>query len=65
MAMTDYRPTRIAGVEPGTGALALATCLAFSTGIATITQSVFTTLVACVSIVAGLTLVLNILPHRA
>ncbi|MGK8522433.1 hypothetical protein NG2371_02503 [Nocardia gamkensis] len=52
-------------MEPGTGALALATCLAFSIGIATITQSAFTTLVACVSIVAGLTLVLNILPHRA
>ncbi|MBF6336649.1 hypothetical protein IU450_12220 [Nocardia abscessus] len=64
MAMTDHRPTRIAGVEPGTGALAFATCLAFSIGIATITQSVFATLVAGVSIVAGLTLVLNILPHR-
>ncbi|MGQ4618712.1 hypothetical protein [Nocardia sp. R7R-8] len=63
--MTDHRPTRIAGVEPGTGALALTTCLAFSIGIATLTQSALTTLVACVSIVAGLTLVLNILPHKA
>ncbi len=52
-------------MEPGTGALALTTCLAFSIGIAMITQSALTTLVACVSIVAGLTLVLNILPHKA
>ncbi|WP_330230774.1 hypothetical protein OHA40_33385 [Nocardia sp. NBC_00508] len=62
--MTDHRPTRIAGVERGTGALALATCLAFSIGIAMLTQSLFSTLVACASIVAGVTLVLNILPHR-
>ncbi|WP_406276161.1 hypothetical protein OH799_04750 [Nocardia sp. NBC_00881] len=63
--MTDHRPTRIAGVEPGTGALALSTCLAFSIGIAAITQAVFPTLVACLSIMAGLALVLNILPHKA
>ncbi|MBF6191750.1 hypothetical protein IU475_11225 [Nocardia beijingensis] len=65
MAMTDYRPTRIAGVDPGTGALALTTCLAFSIGIATLTQSALATLLACLSIVAGLTLVLNILPRKA
>ncbi|WP_083889373.1 hypothetical protein [Nocardia pneumoniae] len=63
--MTDHRPTRIAGVERGTGALALATCLAFSLGIAALTQSAFSTLVASASIVSGVTLVLNILPRKA
>ncbi|WP_084654672.1 hypothetical protein [Nocardia altamirensis] len=65
MTSTDHRPTRIAGVESGTAVLAFATCLAFSIGIGFLTQSAVTTVLACLSIAAGLALVLNILPHKA
>ncbi|GAB2679555.1 hypothetical protein ACWDYH_12975 [Nocardia goodfellowii] len=63
--MTDHRPTRIAGMEPGTAVLAASTCLAFSAGIAAITRSPGITLTACASLAIGLALVLNILPHKA
>ncbi|WP_433663773.1 hypothetical protein ACQPW1_17700 [Nocardia sp. CA-128927] len=62
--MIDQRPTRIAGVEPGTAVLAAATCLALTIGVAAMTESVVATVAACVSIVAGLALVLIILPHK-
>ncbi|PXX60887.1 hypothetical protein DFR70_10978 [Nocardia tenerifensis] len=63
--MIDQRPTRIAGVEPGTAVLAAATCLALTVGVAALTQSVVATVASCVSIVAGLALALAILPHKA
>ncbi|MEU7144681.1 hypothetical protein ABZ942_34905 [Nocardia sp. NPDC046473] len=65
MTSTEHRPARIAGVEPGTAVLAFATCLAFSIGIAALTQSATTTVLAFASIAAGLALVLTILPHKA
>ncbi|MFI6172032.1 hypothetical protein ACIBCN_35015 [Nocardia sp. NPDC051052] len=63
--MINHRPTRIAGVEPGTAVLAIATCLALTIGVAAMTASVVATVAACVSILAGLALVLAILPHKA
>ncbi|MFI6046788.1 hypothetical protein ACIA8C_34565 [Nocardia sp. NPDC051321] len=63
--MINHRPTRIAGAEPGTAVLAIATCLALTIGVAAMTESVVATVAACVSIVAGLALVLAILPHQA
>ncbi|MEV6562900.1 hypothetical protein AB0M22_44785 [Nocardia sp. NPDC051756] len=63
--INHQRPTRIAGVEPGTAALAVATCLALTIGVAAMTQSVVATVAAGVSIVAGLALVLAILPSKA
>lgn len=63
--MINHRPTRIAGVEPGTAVLAIATCLALTIGVAAMTESVVATVAACVSIVAGLALVLAILPNKA
>ncbi|WP_378739887.1 hypothetical protein [Nocardia brasiliensis] len=62
--MTDHRPTRIAGIEPGTAVLASATCLALTIGVAALTQSVAATVAACASIVVGLVLALIILPHQ-
>ncbi|WP_245839453.1 hypothetical protein [Nocardia donostiensis] len=55
------RPTRIAGMEWGTALLALATCLMFTAGIATMTRSVATILIASASIAAGLAVTLKIL----
>lgn len=61
MTALRNRPTRIAGMEWGTALLALATCLIFSTGIAALTQSFATALVATASILLGLGLTLRIL----
>ncbi|MEU4315167.1 hypothetical protein [Nocardia sp. NPDC024068] len=61
MAALRNRPARIAGMEWGTALLALATCLIFSTGIAALTQSLGTALIATVSILAGLGVALRIL----
>ncbi|MFG1797571.1 hypothetical protein [Nocardia sp. NPDC049149] len=63
--MTNHQPTKIAGVEHGTAWLAAATCLALIVGVAALTASVAATSVAAVSIVAGLALVLTILPRQA
>lgn len=65
MTVINHRPTRIAGVEPVTAMLAVATCLALTIGVAAMTQSVVATVAAGVSIVAGLALVLAILPSKA
>ncbi|MFC9897200.1 hypothetical protein ACFVMC_26225 [Nocardia sp. NPDC127579] len=62
--MTDHRPTRIAGLDRVTAALATVTCLAFAAGIAAITRSTGITLAACASLAIGLVLVLNILPRK-
>jgi hypothetical protein len=61
MTALRNRPTRIAGMEWGTALLALATCLIFSTGIAAITQSLSTALIATASILVGLGITLRIL----
>ncbi|MGW0181709.1 hypothetical protein [Nocardia sp. NPDC003345] len=61
MAALRNRPARIAGMEWGTALLALATCLIFSTGIAAITQSLGTALVATACILVGLGITLRIL----
>lgn len=61
MTALRNRPARIAGMEWGTALLALATCLIFSTGIAAITQSFATALVATASILVGLGITLRIL----
>ncbi|MFD6161352.1 hypothetical protein ACFWF7_33550 [Nocardia sp. NPDC060256] len=63
--MINDRPTRIAGVEPVTAVLAIATCLALTIGVAAMTESVAATVAAFVSIIAGLALALAILPHKA
>ncbi|WP_405162561.1 hypothetical protein OG203_40860 [Nocardia sp. NBC_01499] len=65
MTVINHRPTRIAGVEPGTAVLAIATCLFLTIGVAAMTESVVATVAACVSILIGLVVVLNILPHKA
>ncbi len=61
MTALRNRPTRIAGMEWGTALLALATCLIFSTGIAAITQSFSTAMIATASILVGLGITLRIL----
>lgn len=48
-------------MEWGTALLALATCLMFTAGIATMTRSVATILIASASIAAGLAVTLKIL----
>ncbi|WP_280406742.1 hypothetical protein [Nocardia carnea] len=61
MTALRNRPARIAGMEWGTALLALATCLIFGTGIAAITQSFSTALIATASILVGLGITLRIL----
>jgi len=61
MTAMHNRPTRIAGMEWGTALLAVATCLLFAAGIATITHSVATIAIAAASIAVGVALALRIL----
>ncbi|MEU1981949.1 hypothetical protein [Nocardia sp. NPDC019395] len=61
MTAMRNRPARIAGMEWGTALLALATCLIFGTGIAAITQSFSTALIATAIILVGLGITLRIL----
>lgn len=64
MAGTDERPTRIAGVEVGTAALAGVSCLAFAAAVAALTGSTGFTLLAVASLLVGIVVVLSILPSE-
>ncbi|MFE3796521.1 hypothetical protein [Nocardia tengchongensis] len=54
---------RVAGLERGTAVLASSTCLLFGTGIAVLSRSVTTAVLATGCMIVGLALTLNILPH--
>ncbi|MFC8044553.1 hypothetical protein [Nocardia sp. NPDC057353] len=54
--------TRILGLERGTAVLAFVTCSTFACGIAALTQSVLTGLLAAFGLLAALLLTLGTLP---
>lgn len=63
--MTAIRnPTRILGLERGTAVLVFVTCLIFACGIAALSQSVTTGLLAALGILAGLMVSIGILPSE-
>ncbi|WP_067660019.1 hypothetical protein [Nocardia harenae] len=61
--MTPIRNhTRTLGLERGTAVLAFVTCSTFAFGIAALTQSVLTGLLAAFGLLAALVLILGALP---
>ncbi|NEW40956.1 hypothetical protein GV792_14405 [Nocardia cyriacigeorgica] len=61
MTAMRHRTTRIVGMEWGTALLAIATCLIFTAGIATLTHTLSTALTSAIALVIGLVITLRIL----
>ncbi|WP_280235160.1 hypothetical protein [Nocardia cyriacigeorgica] len=61
MTAMRHRPARIVGMEWGTALLAIATCLIFTVGIATLTHTLSTAITATIALIIGLVITLRIL----